>query len=84
MLWLVQRLFYGPEGDLAASTPPTDLRPGELAVLWPLAVLMLVMGLAPSVWIPTIENRIGTPAVKGSNILPESGLSIPIDEEGRP
>jgi hypothetical protein len=45
---------------------------------------MLVMGLAPSVWIPTIENRIGTPAVKGSNILPESGLSIPIDEEGRP
>ena len=73
MLWLVQRLFYGPESELAASTPPTDLRAGELAVLWPLAVLMLVMGVAPSVWIPTIENRIGTPAVQGSNVLPESG-----------
>ena len=44
---------------------------------------MLVMGLAPSVWIPTIENRIGTPAVKGSNVLPESELSLPMVGEGR-
>ena len=48
MLWLVQRLFYGPESALAASKPAADLRFGELAILTPLVVLMLVMGLAPS------------------------------------
>jgi NADH-quinone oxidoreductase subunit M len=55
MLWLVQRLFYGPESTLATSRPANDLRFGELAVLWPLAVLMLVMGVAPNLWIRSIE-----------------------------
>jgi NADH-quinone oxidoreductase subunit M len=57
MLWLVQRLFYGPESTLAASTPPVDLRFGEAAILWPLAVLMLVMGISPNYWLQRIENR---------------------------
>jgi NADH-quinone oxidoreductase subunit M len=56
MLWLVQRLFYGPESELTASKPADDLDGRELAVLWPLAVLMLVMGLAPSFWLPSIEQ----------------------------
>lgn len=83
MLWLIQRLFYGPESDLAASRPAVDLRAGELAVLWPLAVLMLVMGLAPSLWIPAIENRIGTPAVKGLTALPVSSVSVPMPGEAQ-
>ncbi|MFZ0744269.1 MAG: NADH-quinone oxidoreductase subunit M [Terracidiphilus sp.] len=83
MLWLVQRLFYGPESELATSRPSIDLRFGELAILWPLAVLMLVMGLAPSLWIPTIENRVGNSALKGSMALPESSLSVPVHGEGR-
>ena len=58
MLWLVQRLFYGPESALAASKPPADLRLRELAVLWPLAVLMLVMGLAPMLWLPSIQQGV--------------------------
>jgi NADH-quinone oxidoreductase subunit M len=57
ILWLVQRLFYGPESSLASSTPPDDLRFSEAAVLWPLAVLMLVMGIAPNYWLDKIENR---------------------------
>jgi NADH-quinone oxidoreductase subunit M len=57
MLWLVQRLFYGPESSLAVSTPPDDLRLGEGAVLWSLAVLMLVMGISPTYWLEKIENR---------------------------
>jgi NADH-quinone oxidoreductase subunit M len=56
MLWLIQRLFFGPEGALAASKPPEDLRAGQLAVLWPLTALMLVMGVAPMLWLPTIEK----------------------------
>ena len=57
MLWLVQRLFYGPESTLAASTQAGDLRFGEAAVLWPLAILMLVMGISPNYWLEKIENR---------------------------
>jgi len=58
MLWLVQRVFYGPQSELVLSKPPDDLHLGELALLWPIAVLTLVMGLAPSIWLPTIEQAV--------------------------
>ena len=83
MLWLVQRLFYGPESELAAVEAGDRPATRRTGVLWPLAVLMLVMGLAPSLWIATIENRIGTPALKGSTALPESSLSVPMRGEGQ-
>ena len=56
MLWLVQRIFYGTESSLA-SRQADDLRFGEALVLWPLAVLMLVMGISPNYWLQRIENR---------------------------
>ena len=56
MLWLVQRIFYGPESKLTSSMPPKDLRLGQMILLWPLAALMLAMGVAPMVWLPTIEQ----------------------------
>jgi NADH-quinone oxidoreductase subunit M len=65
MLGLVQRLFYGPQSELAASKPTAslhgDLHRRELAVVCSLAVLMLVMGLAPSLWLPAIETGIHPP-----------------------
>ncbi len=54
MLWLIQRVFYGPESN-TASSGAADLRFGEQLVLWPLAVLMLVMGVSPNFWLRTIE-----------------------------
>ena len=76
MLWLVQRLFYGPESQLATSKPPHDLRFGQLAVLWPLAVLMLVMGLAPSFWLASIQTGVHPPQLKVPAVLPQSILTI--------
>jgi NADH-quinone oxidoreductase subunit M len=61
MLWLVQHLFYGPESALAASEPSADLHFGELAILTPLVVLMLVMGLAPSIWLNSIQTGVHPP-----------------------
>ncbi len=58
MLSLVQRIFYGTESALVTSKPPDDLHFRELIVLWPLAVLMLVMGVVPSLWLPTIEQGV--------------------------
>jgi NADH-quinone oxidoreductase subunit M len=56
MLNLVQRIFFGSESKLTESKPAVDLSFGELAMLWPLVALMLVMGLMPSLWLPTIEQ----------------------------
>ncbi|MGA2085049.1 MAG: NADH-quinone oxidoreductase subunit M [Terracidiphilus sp.] len=88
MLWLVQRLFYGPESKLAASKPAVDLDDRELAVLWPLAVLMLVMGVAPSIWLPSIEQGVPIPQWKESaalpaSVLPQSAQSTSFHREGQ-
>ncbi len=82
MLSLVQRLFYGPQSELALSQPASDLHIGELAILWPLAILMLVMGLVPSLWINSIENRTGPPASKGSTILSQPTSPVALHQEG--
>ena len=61
MLSLVQRIFHGPESTLVSSKPASDLNIGELAVLAPLVVLMLVMGVAPSLWLNTIQSGVHPP-----------------------
>ncbi len=61
VLWLVQRLFYGPEGALAAKPAP-DLRFGELVALTPLVLLMFVMGVAPMLWLNSIQSGVHPPA----------------------
>jgi NADH-quinone oxidoreductase subunit M len=70
MLWLTQRIFFGPESKLTASKPAADLGFLELAVLWPLAALMLAMGLVPSIWLPAIEQGVQTQHGNQSIISP--------------
>jgi NADH-quinone oxidoreductase subunit M len=77
MLWLVQRLFYGPESQMAASKPGDDLHFRELTVLWPLAALMLVMGVAPSLWLPSIETSVRLPQMRESAVSHEPVLAQP-------
>ena len=59
----------GWDGD-AWAIEADDLHFGELAILYPLVVLMLVMGLAPSIWLPAIEN--GLRPARMTTFLPES------------
>jgi len=56
MLWMIQRIFYGTESKLALESPAGDLHLGEQLVLWPIAVLLLIMGVAPNLWLRTIET----------------------------
>jgi NADH-quinone oxidoreductase subunit M len=77
MLWLVQRLFYGSESTLTASKPGDDVHFGEMAMLAPLAVLMLVMGLAPSLWTTSIQTGVHPPPLKEPNVLLPSVLLLP-------
>jgi len=71
MLTLVQRLFYGPESEMAIAKPTTDLKANELVALWPLALLMLAMGVAPSVWMEAIERGAIPPAAAQRMVAPQ-------------
>jgi NADH-quinone oxidoreductase subunit M len=83
MLSLVQNLFYGPESALAVSKPDRDAGIGELAILAPLVVLMLVMGVAPSLWFPSIQTGVHPPQANMPTVLPPSVLTIPSPGEGQ-
>jgi NADH-quinone oxidoreductase subunit M len=88
MLWLIQRLFFGPESALALSKPPEDLRAGQLAVMWPLAALMLVMGVAPGFWLYPIEQGVRPPQAaqltrEPAVAPPQPALPAATDGEGQ-
>jgi NADH-quinone oxidoreductase subunit M len=58
MLWMVQRVFYGPESPLVHRTPAYDLAAREHIALWPMAVLMVVMGVFSPYWIRAIDRGV--------------------------
>ena len=58
MLWMVQRIFYGPTSSLVSGKLTPDLRLREAIALWPMAVLMLVMGVASPYWIRAINDSV--------------------------
>ena len=58
MLWMVQRVFYGPESPLVHRAPVRDLVAREHLTLWPMAVLMLIMGVASPYWIRAIDHGV--------------------------
>jgi NADH-quinone oxidoreductase subunit M len=54
MLWAMQRLFFGPVRAEYQSFPEVDRR--EIAVLTPLAVMAIVLGIFPSACIFVLTN----------------------------
>ena len=88
MLWLIQRIFFGPESELAVSKPPEDLHAGQMAVMWPLAAMMLVMGVAPGLWLPAIEKSVRLPQSAEqwkapAPVAPQSAMPVSPDEEAQ-
>jgi NADH-quinone oxidoreductase subunit M len=81
LLWAYQRMFHGPVGGRAAEL--TDLRPREVAVMVPLVVLMLGLGLYPK----PVYDRVN-PTI--DRILDDMGpavterLDLAATREGRP
>src|SRR6185437_5632749 len=78
VLWLVQRVFFGPESPMAATEPAVDLRANEWIALVPLAALMLAMGVIPNVWMPAIEHFEGPVHVQqaGDRNTPPAQITI--------
>jgi NADH-quinone oxidoreductase subunit M len=58
MLTMIQRIFYGRESQLVTGAPHFDLGFREHVTLWPMAVLMLAMGVLSPYWIRGIEGGV--------------------------
>ncbi len=56
MLWMIQLVFYGDLNDNTADVPGPDLDAREHFALWPMAALMLVMGVASPIWMRAIDT----------------------------
>jgi len=56
MLWMIQRVFYGDLNDNTADVPAPDLDGREHLALWPMAALMLLMGVASPIWMRAIDT----------------------------
>ena len=57
MLWLYQRVFFG-QVKVEANRALPDLNIRERIALWPMAVVALVMGVLPLVWISAIDPAV--------------------------
>ena len=58
MLWMVQRVFYGTASEMVTANAAQDLNGREHIALWPMAVLMLVMGVASPYWMRAIDGQV--------------------------
>jgi NADH-quinone oxidoreductase subunit M len=57
MLWMFQRVFYGPVTHPENTTLP-DLRPREWAAVVPLVAMSLFMGIFPNVFLAPMEPSV--------------------------
>jgi NADH-quinone oxidoreductase subunit M len=59
LLWMYQRVFFGKVRHQVNLSLP-DLSARERTALWPTAVVALVMGVAPMLWLNTIDAAVQT------------------------
>jgi NADH-quinone oxidoreductase subunit M len=78
MLWMVQRIFYGPPSVLVTSRPHLDLGAREQLALWPMAILMLVMGVASSYWVVGIESGVRGLATPAATAIQGTAAAMPV------
>ena len=57
MLWMYKRVFYGEVTNIANQAAP-DLSARERIALWPVALAALVMGVAPMLWLDSIDPAV--------------------------
>jgi NADH-quinone oxidoreductase subunit M len=71
MLWMVQRIFYGNLSGMVTDLTVADVGFREQVAVWPMAVLMLVMGVASPYWIRAIDGAV----VKLASPAPIAGMA---------
>jgi NADH-quinone oxidoreductase subunit M len=74
MLWMIQRVFYGDVSKMVTELNVVDMGGREHIAIWPMAVLMLVMGVASPIWIRAIDGAV----VKLASPAPAPTLGIAV------
>jgi len=72
MLWMIQRVFYGSESGMVTDLAVPDMGFREQVAVWPIAVLMLLMGVASPYWMRAIDGA----AVKLASPPPVVGMGM--------
>jgi len=73
VLTMIQRVFYTDLGPRVASVKGWDLDGREHLALWPMALLFLVMGIAPTIWLRAI-NTAATPMASQTTVVQSNTL----------
>jgi NADH-quinone oxidoreductase subunit M len=77
LLWMYQKVFYGQiTHDENKTLPDIDAR--EQISLWPIAVMALVMGVASTYWMKSIDPAVAATMPKASSGTPASAQVVPI------
>ena len=74
MLWMIQRVFYGDVSKMVTELNVVDMNGREHLALWPMALLMLLMGVASPIWMRAIDGavvKLASPAT-----APTQGLAV--------
>ena len=58
MLWMIQRVFYGSTSRIVSELNVFDLNAREHLTIWPMAVLMVVMGVASPIFLRAIDGAV--------------------------
>jgi NADH-quinone oxidoreductase subunit M len=69
MLGMIQRVFYGPQSAMVEGRAMPDLSAREHLLLWPMAALMLIMGVASPYWIKAIDGAMSGLANSGAHTV---------------
>jgi NADH-quinone oxidoreductase subunit M len=72
MLWMIQRVFYGSESVMVTKVAAPDMAAREHIALWPMALLMLVMGVASPFWMRAIDGA----AIKLASPAAPTGMAV--------
>ena len=72
MLWMIQRVFYGNQSKMVTELNVVDMNFREHLAVWPMAILMLVMGVASPLWIRAIDGAM----TKLASPAPTVGMAV--------
>jgi len=85
MLWMTQRIFYGQQSSLVSERPHLDLGIREHLTLWPMATLMVVMGVVSPYWMKAIDPAmagLATPPAVQPSAPATAAVSAPASQGG--
>ena len=72
MLWMIQRVFYGNLSKMVTEVSAVDMTFREHVAVWPMALLMLVMGVASPLWLRAIDGAVARLA----SSAPAAGIAV--------